>query len=123
MCRVTSGLYYKSMMIVNDGARVINKLEASLTDDARVAIYDRHMFILQATEAQKIEKIFAHFLKSSPKNPKSKKCLNIYTEAQFESPKHLYQNTFETLKYLEQTIFKSSPKCCHFSGLLHLFNT
>ncbi len=45
----SSGLYYQSMMIVNDDSRVINKLEASLTDDARVVIYDRHMFIVQAT--------------------------------------------------------------------------
>jgi hypothetical protein len=36
-------------MIVNDYSRVINRLEASLTDDARVIIYDRHMFIVQAT--------------------------------------------------------------------------
>ncbi len=27
---------------------VVNKLEASLTDDARVVIYNRHMFIVQA---------------------------------------------------------------------------
>ena len=39
------------MTIVNDDARVINKLEASLIDGARVVIYDRHMFIVQATEA------------------------------------------------------------------------
>ncbi len=45
----TSGLYYKPMTIVNENARVINKLEASLTDDARVVIYDCHMFIVQAT--------------------------------------------------------------------------
>jgi len=32
-------------MIVNDDSRVVNKLEASLTDDASVIIYDRHMFI------------------------------------------------------------------------------
>jgi hypothetical protein len=32
------------MMIVNDNSRVINKLEASLTDDARVVIYNRQMF-------------------------------------------------------------------------------
>jgi hypothetical protein len=38
------------MMIVNDDSGVINKLEASLTDDARVVIYDCHMFIVQATE-------------------------------------------------------------------------
>ena len=30
------------MTIVNDDSRVVNKLEASLTDDARVVIYDRH---------------------------------------------------------------------------------
>jgi hypothetical protein len=43
-----SSLYYKPIMIVNDDARVVNKLEASLTDDARVVIYDCHMFIVQA---------------------------------------------------------------------------
>ena len=45
----SSGLYYKPMMIVNDDSRVVNKLEASLTDNARVIIYDHHMFIVQAT--------------------------------------------------------------------------
>jgi hypothetical protein len=39
------------MMIINDDSRVINKLEASLTDDARVIMYDHHMFIVQATGA------------------------------------------------------------------------
>ncbi len=39
------GLYYKLMTIVNADPRV----EASLTDDARVVIYDCHMFIVQAT--------------------------------------------------------------------------
>jgi hypothetical protein len=38
-----SGLYYKPMTIVNDDSRVVNKLEASLTDDARVFIYDCHI--------------------------------------------------------------------------------
>jgi hypothetical protein len=37
------------MTIVHDDTRVVNKLEASLTDNARVIIYDRHMFIEQAT--------------------------------------------------------------------------
>jgi hypothetical protein len=37
------------MAIVNDDARIVNKLGASLTDDTRVVIYDRHMFIVQAT--------------------------------------------------------------------------
>jgi hypothetical protein len=38
------------MMIVIDDSRVISKLKTSLTDDARVIIYDRHMFIVQATD-------------------------------------------------------------------------
>ena len=46
---ISSGLYYKPLTIVNDDSRVITKLETSLTDDARVVIYDRHMFIVQAT--------------------------------------------------------------------------
>ncbi len=51
MCNVDiCGLYYKPMTIVNDDSRVINKLEASLTDNARDIIYDRHMFMVQATE-------------------------------------------------------------------------
>ncbi len=37
------------MTIVNDNSRVITKLETSLTDDARVVIYDHHMFIVKAT--------------------------------------------------------------------------
>jgi hypothetical protein len=45
----SSGLYYKPMMIVNDDSRVATNLETSLTDDARVIIYDRHMFIVQAS--------------------------------------------------------------------------
>ncbi len=43
------GMYYKPIMIVNDNSSVANKLETSLIDDARVVIYDRHMFIVQAT--------------------------------------------------------------------------
>jgi hypothetical protein len=33
------GLYYKPMTIVNDDARVVNKLEASLADDASVKLF------------------------------------------------------------------------------------
>ncbi len=44
-----SGLYYEHTTIVNDDTSSINKFETSLTDDARVIIYDRHMFILHAT--------------------------------------------------------------------------
>ncbi len=36
-------------MIVNYASSVINKLEALLTDDTRVIIYDHHVFIVQAT--------------------------------------------------------------------------
>ncbi len=46
-----SGMYYKHIMILNDDTSIVNKFEASLTDDTRVVIYDRHMFIVQATEA------------------------------------------------------------------------
>jgi hypothetical protein len=38
------------MTIVNDDSRAVTKLETSLTDDARVVIYNRHMFIVQATD-------------------------------------------------------------------------
>jgi hypothetical protein len=47
----TCGLYYKPMTIVSDDSRVANKLEASFTDDARVVLYDHHMFIVQANRA------------------------------------------------------------------------
>jgi hypothetical protein len=42
------------MTILNDDSRVINKLEASLSDDARVVIYDHHMFIAQATVSKRL---------------------------------------------------------------------
>jgi hypothetical protein len=32
---------------------------------------------------------------------------NIYNKALFESPKHLHQTTFETLQYLQQTMFRN----------------
>jgi hypothetical protein len=44
----TSGQYFTPIMIVNDDSSVINKLETSLIDDARVVIYDHNMFIVQA---------------------------------------------------------------------------
>jgi hypothetical protein len=43
-----SGLYYKHVTVVNASSS-FNKLKASLNDDDRVVIYDRHMFIVQAT--------------------------------------------------------------------------
>ncbi len=36
-------------MIVNYTSSAINKLEALLTDNAKVIIYDRHVFTVQAT--------------------------------------------------------------------------
>jgi hypothetical protein len=38
------------MMTINDDSRVISNLETLLTDDARVVIYNCHMFIILATE-------------------------------------------------------------------------
>jgi hypothetical protein len=52
----------------------------------------------------KIRKKIAKFFKKAQKVAKSKKGQNIYNKAQFERPKHLHQTTFETLKYLQQTI-------------------
>ncbi len=40
-------------MIANDDSWVVNKLETSLTGDARVIIYNRRMFIVQATISNK----------------------------------------------------------------------
>ncbi len=45
-----SGLYYKQVTIVNYTSNGVNKLKASLNDDATVIIYDHQMFIVQATE-------------------------------------------------------------------------
>jgi hypothetical protein len=45
------------MTIVNDDYRVVNKFEASLTDDAGVVIYDRHIFIVQATECIEVHAV------------------------------------------------------------------
>jgi hypothetical protein len=44
-----SGPYNKRLTIVNYDSSIINKLFASLTDDARVIIYNPRMFIVQAT--------------------------------------------------------------------------
>jgi hypothetical protein len=50
----TSGLYYKHITIVNYDSIVVKKFEASFTDDTRFVIYDRHMFIKQATSCSKL---------------------------------------------------------------------
>ncbi len=57
-----SSLYYKPITIVNGDSSVINKFETSLTDDARVILYNCHVFIkIQATEVTVIWK-FLHFI-------------------------------------------------------------
>ncbi len=43
----TCGLYDKHISIINDDSSIVNKFEASVTDDARVIINDCHMFIVQ----------------------------------------------------------------------------
>jgi hypothetical protein len=72
------------------------------------------------------------FEKSSLNSCQAKKCQNSCIKALFETKKG-HRTTFETLKYLQQTMFwhcllnvkmeenasvKSSPKCCRFCGLL-----
>jgi hypothetical protein len=49
LIKSSSGLCFKPMTIVNEDSWVVNKLETSLTDDARVIIYNCHMFIVQVT--------------------------------------------------------------------------
>ncbi len=43
------------MMIVNYASSIVNKLGASLTDDARVIIYDHHVFVVKATDVNKFK--------------------------------------------------------------------
>ncbi len=43
------GLYYKHTTIINYASGIINKVEALHNGNARVIIYNRHVFIVQAT--------------------------------------------------------------------------
>ncbi len=52
------GLFYKHVMIINYASSSVNKFRASLNDDARVIIYDRHMFIVQAPSVNVMKLIF-----------------------------------------------------------------
>ncbi len=45
----TSGLYYKHTTIVNYASSVVSEQIFQFIDDAWVVIYDRHVFIVQAT--------------------------------------------------------------------------
>jgi len=60
-------------------------------------------FIVRMQGDQKIRKKSPNFSKSP--SCQVKKGQNIYNKAQFESPKHLHHTAFETLKYLQQTMF------------------
>ncbi len=53
------GLYYKHITIVSDVYDLINKFEFSLTDDARVIIYDRHMYIVHGHRSRVIKLFIA----------------------------------------------------------------
>jgi hypothetical protein len=44
-----SGLYYKHVTIVIDDSSIVSKWSFKLIDAPRVIIYDRNMFIIQAT--------------------------------------------------------------------------
>jgi hypothetical protein len=72
------------MTILNDDPRVINKLEASLTDDIRVVIYDRHMFIVQATvrHAKRVSEVLGLNIKGlnlTPGKVSGSSCLVYFT--------------------------------------------
>ncbi len=49
-----------------------------------------------------------NFSKNSQKSCQVKKGQNIYNEAQFESPKHLHQTTFETLYTYNKLCFETA---------------
>ncbi len=53
-----SYFYYKHIMIVNYDSNIANKFGASLADEARVIIYDRNMFIVQASVHKEMVLIF-----------------------------------------------------------------
>jgi hypothetical protein len=57
---------------------------------------------------QKIRKKSPNFSKNSPKSCQVKKSQNIYNKAQFESPKHLHQTTFETLNTYNKPCFETA---------------
>ncbi len=46
-------LCFNYMTIVNDDSSIISKWSSKLIDDARVIIYDRNMFIVQAADDTK----------------------------------------------------------------------
>ncbi len=55
---VRSGLCYKHVTILNDNSSIVNRWSFKVIDDARVLIYNRHMFIIQALVYMKIYPLF-----------------------------------------------------------------
>jgi hypothetical protein len=51
----TSGLYYKHITIVNVDSNIVNMWQVSLNDNTIFVIYDRNMFIMQATEPTRVK--------------------------------------------------------------------
>ncbi len=80
-----------------------------------LAVSQRHVFVklgFSTFESDSIliylqgdQTITIFFSKNSPKSHQVKKGQNICNKAQFQSPKHLHETTFETLKYPQQTMF------------------
>ncbi len=65
------------------------------------------MYGVQGQGDPKSGKKFAQFLKSSQNSFQAQKCQNIYIKALFESPNYLHETTFETLKYVQQTMLRN----------------
>jgi hypothetical protein len=64
LLRDICGLYYKLTTIVNYASSVVSEQSFQLIDDARVIIYDHHVFIVQAAGGQ-ISNFFMLFMFST----------------------------------------------------------
>jgi len=77
-------------MIVKDDSRVINMLEASLTDGATAFIYDCQMFIVQAIGLLYKSNVQASLVKGNLKMGLETNFMIIY--AQYYISKHRWQH-------------------------------
>ncbi len=68
------------------------------------SLQHRKLLQLGLNEADSLEKNYQIFQRIALKSHQVKKGQNISNKDQFENPKHL-ETTFETLKYLQQTMF------------------
>ena len=57
---------------------------------------------------RRLEKKLPNFSKNSPKSRQVKKGQNIYNKAEFKSPEHLHQTTFETLNSYNKPYFETA---------------